>query len=579
MNKIVSFTNFLLLILFVSSHLTAQTNQDQLLSEKLAQKGEVYFSFEVEHPSAIQVLTQVISIDKLQGNTIFAYASAKEMENFRSFGYQINLLPHPGDLLSPEELRPAGSGPGSRNTWDYYPTYEEYLTFMEEFVTDYPNICDSILAGYSIQNREIRGVKISDNVGEEEAEPQFLYTATIHGDETTGYINTLHLIDYLLSNYGSDPRITEMIDNTEIFIFPLTNPDGTYWGGNNSVYGARRYNANNVDINRNFPDPEDGPHPDGNEWQPETVTMMDLASANHFAIGANFHGGEEVINYPWDTWSRFAADDAWWQFVSHEYADTAHVYSPPGYLTGFNNGITNGYAWYTISGGRQDYMNYFHNCRESTMEISSVKLIPASQLLNHWEYNYRSMLNYIDQANYGVQGIVTDSVTGEPLQARVSIPLHDIDNSYVNTKLPTGFYSRYLAEGSYNMRFTAIGYFGKTIEGVTVDNYEKTLLNVELVPLNIGFPEDRSTTRQSIVFPNPAKEKIWLTLPVSSGTNILVTIHDITGKTLINRQLHYEGDGRDSGSVLPVHDLNPGLYVIVVTTPDGRIFNDRLLVQ
>ncbi len=172
-----------------------------------------------------------------------------------------------------------------------------------------------------------------------------------------------------------------MINNIDIWINPLANPDGTYAGGNNSVNGAQRYNANYVDLNRNYRDPADGPHPDGEEWQPETVAFMNFAEDRDFVMSANFHGGTEVINYPWDTWSRFAADDEWWQLVSHEYADTCQAHSPSNYMNEFDDGITNGYAWYRITGGRQDYMNYFQQCREVTMEISDVKLIPASQLL------------------------------------------------------------------------------------------------------------------------------------------------------------------------------------------------------
>ncbi len=186
----------------------------------------------------------------------------------------------------------------------------------------------------------------------------------MHGDETTGYILLLRLIDHLLSNYGADTELTSLINNTEIWINPLANPDGTYASGNHTVFGATRGNANLVNLNRNYPDPEDGQHPDGNTWQVETLAFMDLAEEQNFALAANTHGGAEVVNYPWDTWSRLAADDDWWQMVAHEYADTAQYYSPSGYFNGFNDGITNGYAWYSISGGRQDYMNYFHHCRE-----------------------------------------------------------------------------------------------------------------------------------------------------------------------------------------------------------------------
>jgi len=66
----------------------------------------------------------------------------------------------------------------------------------------------------------------------------------------------LRLIDSLLTSYGSNPRITYVIDNAEIWINPNANPDGTYHGGNGTVYGATRYNVNGYDLNRNFPDPE-----------------------------------------------------------------------------------------------------------------------------------------------------------------------------------------------------------------------------------------------------------------------------------------------------------------------------------
>jgi len=468
--------------------------------------------FNIGSPLELESLTRVISIDNVLGDQVFAYANGKGFRKFLEMGYAYTILPHPGSLLTEEQLRPPGCGKSPLQTWNFYPTYQEYIDFMDEFAADYPDIFKVISIGTSVQGRALLAVKISDNVNEQEAEPEFLYTSSIHGDETTGYVLMLHLIDYLLSNYGIDPRITEMVDNMEIYINPLANPDGTYWGGNNSVYQARRFNANGIDLNRNYPDPEDGPHPDGNAWQTETVAFMAFADSNHFVMGANFHGGAEVFNYPWDTWAKLAADDSWWQFVGHQYVDTVHLHSPGSYFSGFNNGISNGYQWYTISGGRQDYMNYWHSDREVTLEISDVKLLPANQLLTYWEYNYRSLLNYIEQAGYGVQGIVTDSVTGEPLQARIFIPLHDIDNSYVDTKLPSGYYSRLLDEGIYNIIYSATGYFPKSVYDVTVTNNETLRLDVELVPLNVAQNEPRNV-RVSMAFPNPSNGIVDLTLP------------------------------------------------------------------
>ncbi|NOR88128.1 MAG: T9SS type A sorting domain-containing protein, partial [Bacteroidales bacterium] len=242
-----------------------------------------------------------------------------------------------------------------------------------------------------------------------------------------------------------------------------------------------RYNANGIDLNRNYPDPREGAHPDGNAWQAETVAFMQIAEDNNFVMAANTHGGTEVVNYPWDTWHRLTADDDWWQMVSHEYADTAQFFSPPSYFDGFNDGITNGAAWYVITGGRQDYMNYFQGCREVTLELSHIHTLPESQLDAHWTYNKRSLINYIKQTYYGVRGIITDSITGEPLLAKVEVLSHDMDESHIYSREGQGNYHRLLKTGTYDLKYSKDGYFPKTFYGVVVNDYDSTVLNVELV--------------------------------------------------------------------------------------------------
>lgn len=441
--------------------------------------GEMYFSISIENPEIIPKLSKLVSVDNVDGKQVFAYANKEEFERFLQLGLQWSILPKPGEsgerpkMLDLAKLREV-------NNWDAYPTYEAYIEIMNQFAVDFPEICQVFSIGQSTEGRELMMVKISDNISVREAEPQFLYTGTIHGDELTGYILLLRLADYLLNNYASNPEIAELVNNAEIWINPLSNPDGTFAGGNNTVWGSTRYNANNVDLNRNYPDPEDGQHPDGKAWQPETILFMQLAEENNFVMSANTHGGAEVINYPWDTWSRLAADDDWWQFVSREYADTVHVYSPSTYLDGFVNGITNGYAWYTISGGRQDYMNYFHNCREVTMELSNTKKLQTSLLESHWNWNYRSLLNYIRQATYGISGTVTDFDTGEAIAAKVLIEGQDIDNSFVFADQANGFYQRLLDAGTYDLTFSANGYEPVTISGITVSRYTNVQQNVQL---------------------------------------------------------------------------------------------------
>ena len=461
------------------SGLSAIQNPPEI-PEILRQRNEVYFSFMVKSKSEIHEITKIISIDRVDGNLVKAYANIPQYLKFLKLGYEITLLPAPGMAEGIEMAEHTILSP--LTIWNFYPTYQNYESIMAQFQTMYPNICNLDTITTLASGRRLLVLKISDNVTIDEAEPEYLYTSSIHGDETTGYILMLHLADYLLTNYGTNPEATDLINNLEIYICPLANPDGTYYGGNSTVYGARRGNANNVDMNRNYPDPQNGPHPDGYAWQPETVAFMNFATQRHFTAAVNFHGGVEVVNYPWDTWPMLHPDDNWFQFTSRIYADTVHLHAIAGYMTFMNNGVTNGYAWYEVNGGRQDYMNYYHHCFESTIEISDVKLLPTSELLAHWDYNWRSLILMLKHTRYGVNGVVTSATTGLPVAARVFINGHDNNGSEVYSTATVGDYHRLLKAGTYALEFSAPCYLTQVVPSVVVTDYATVNLNVQLVP-------------------------------------------------------------------------------------------------
>lgn len=430
-----------------------------------AVQNEYYFRFRVIDQSEISKITRIISIDNFKDGYFYAYANDEQLQKFYDYGYFCEFITHPGRLYKPKMTSETENG----RIWTAYPTYDAFITIMNQFALAFPDICSVESLGNTVNGREILMAKISDNVNIDETEPEFLYVGTMHGDETTGYICLLNLIELLLTDYGNDPRITNIVDNMEIWISPLQNPDGTYHGGNNTVFDARRYNANGVDLNRNFPCPLEGPHPDGNAWQPETIIMMDFADEHHIAMGANFHGGTEVINYPWDFWSTLHADDDWYIYTSQIYANTAQANSPAGYMSGYNNGITNGFAWYETHGGRQDYMNYFQHAREVTMEISDTKILPEALLEDYWNYNKESMLLYIEEGLYGIHGTVKN-ISGLPLEAKIEVLNHDIDNSHIYSHPDLGDFHRYLAENIYDLQASAYGYLPQTVETVPVIN-------------------------------------------------------------------------------------------------------------
>ena len=560
MNRLILLIIYCLVLSF-AANTQALNRHNQLVNEIFASEGEKYFMFYMPSKDILDEISLILSIDNIKGNTVFAYANRTEFSRFLDFQLDYVVLPHPGDFQGDLNMKD-NINIREITEWDFYPTYEGYIDMMNQFANDYPEICTVLSIGNSVQGRELLMAKISDNVNVRESEPRFLYTSSMHGDEITAYVLMLRLIDYLLTNYGSNDRITNLVDGIEIWINPLANPDGTYAGGNNTVNGARRYNSMWVDLNRNYPDPQAGPHPDGNAWQEETLAFMDMAENYSFVAGANFHGGAEVCNYPWDTWSKLHADDDWWVYVCREWADTAQAYSPPGYLTDLNNGITNGYAWYSITGGRQDYMNYFHQCREFTMEISQTKLIPPNLLPNYWEYNYRSFLNYLEHCTFGIRGTVKDSTTNWPLLAEVKILGHEMDSSWVYSDLPNGNYHRLVDEGTYSVSYSADGYLQKIVTDVQVERKTATNVNVKLVSTGVGGIQNNAVSQAITIYPNPVtSNRIMVNASVPINT---VSVISVSGEEILNQRIY------DNQFLLLLDKVSPGMYVIIFETPKGK---------
>ena len=545
---ITPFLSLLFLSFFCHAYSQIRT---EVIEGLFSERNEVYFSFEKPGEKELLSISGIVSIDRPdKSDEITAYANRQQFSNFLELGIEYKILTQPS-MLYPATMK-SEINIKEVYDWDFYPTYDAYVSMMYQFQADYPGLCEVISIGQSNQGRELLVAKISDNISQAEGEPRFLYTSSMHGDETTGYVLMLRLINYLLSNYGTLPKVDNLVNNMEIWINPLANPDGTYAAGNNTVNGAIRFNSMGVDLNRNYPDPEDGPHPDGNPWQTETLHFMQMAEDYQFVSAANFHGGAEVCNYPWDTWAQLHADDAWWQYVCHEYADTAQQYSPPGYMSGFNDGITNGYQWYTTAGNRQDYMNYFHQCREFICEISDVKLLPANQLPAHWEYNYRSLLNYMEQSLNGIKGTVTNANTGEPVYAQVFVENHDIDSSMVFTDESSGNYFRPIYTGTYDLTFSAFGYFPQTIQNVTAVNGQLTQLDVQLIPGDLIVDFVASATN----------------IPIGST----IDFTDITFGNAISWDWAFEGGTPSTSAVQNPQNIlysDEGIYDVSLTVSDG----------
>jgi len=397
-----------------------------------------------------------------------------------------------------------------------------------------------------------------------EPEPGFVYSSSMHGDETTGFILMMRMIDYLCSAYGSDSLVTRLVDSLEIWINPLANPDGTYRLGDDTVsISKKRFNSNNADLNRNFPGIDGNKHPDGRDYQPENIAQIDFLKNVYMVMGANIHGGEEVINYPYDTWETLHADDRWYIGISREYADEAQNRSGPVlYMKGLDNGISNGYEWYNVDGSRQDWINYFNHAREVTIEISRDKDPPAEDLPFYWHYNYPSLLRYMEQCLFGIQGLIRDADNGNPLEASLRVIGHDSLNSDIISDSSTGFFARPIQEGIFDLEISRPGYETQIVEGIKVTKDQSLWIEIDLQSHKSGL--DKMITNLPILPAYVVDDGLFINIDRTGLHRVI--IFDLKGARLTEDMHFFESEGTHR-IPLPGNYPGAGMYLLKIVSP------------
>ncbi len=355
-----------------------------------------------------------------------------------------------------------------------YHNHADLTTALQDLATANPTLCHLESIGNSVQGREIWAMKVSDNPTVEEDEPEFRFMATIHGDEPVGTEMCVYMIETLVAGYGTDTRITNLVDNVELWFVPMYNPDGNALG--------QRYNANGYDLNRNFPDWYDDRDNTTSGRPLEVGLLMEWSWQHNFILSTMYHGGAQVANYPWDNnetgssvFSPTPDEDVAYA-VSYLYAST-NTYLLNG---GFTDGITNGAEWYSVSGGVQDWCYSMGGEMCITMELSNTKWPSYTTLDNYWAANEEGMFAMAEFCLRGVRGIVTDANTG--------LPLDDVNVYLDDREFPTytdgavGDYHRLAMPGTYSLTFEKDGYFSQTVSSVSVGSGAATVVDVQLVP-------------------------------------------------------------------------------------------------
>ncbi len=141
-----------------------------------------------------------------------------------------------------------------------YHTYAEVGAETAAVAAANPDIVQRFSIGQSHEGRDLWAMKISDNVATDEVEPEVMFDGGHHADEHMGVEMALEIMHWLVDGYGNNDRITRIVDNREVWIVFLVNPDGAeydirtgtyrYWRKNRQPTPGSSYVG--TDLNRNY---------------------------------------------------------------------------------------------------------------------------------------------------------------------------------------------------------------------------------------------------------------------------------------------------------------------------------------
>lgn len=409
-----------------------------------------------------------------------------------------------------------------------YHTYDEIKTEIDSLQDAYPQfvMVDSIGSTTGAPYQEplpIWAVKLSDNPAINEDEPAVLFVGQCHAEEILGVEITMYMIKEILNNYYMNPY-TIWLNNLEIWFVPSINPEGLQVvmdsldtsfrknkrdNNNNGIFDFVQGPGNDidgVDLNRNYSFNwvhgdtlyEPGGYEEYDYYRGPasfseggTQAIRDLADAQHFIFSINWHSSRsglfsEQVFYSWERkGNKKPPDFAVNQNIGETVAGLIVTEDGSGY---YEPSPTLG-----RKGNAQDWFYQSHSTTQLLIECGTSNLQPGGSQVwlvddtcqrckvgAYWLLS--RTLGYETDASM-LTGHVSDSITGEPLEAEIVV--EEFTKPYLEPRMSDVLYGRFwrvLQVGSYDIRVKKYGYEEKLIENVVVNNSAWTELDIELVP-------------------------------------------------------------------------------------------------
>lgn len=329
-----------------------------------------------------------------EGGRVQVVGDAEERARLAAAGFEAvvvheDLVAHYASRLSNEAARAAGpaalgawlSPPFGQGSQGGYYEWAEVVSVLDQIAAAYPALTTSKFSlGQSLEGRDLWAIKLSDNPGVDENEPEVRFDAMHHAREPESMQALLWAFLHLVENYGTDPLATWIVDNREIWFVPVVNPDGYVFNQVNTPGGGglwrknRRDNGDStfgVDINRNYTfgwgTDNEGSSPStfsetyrgtAPASEPEIQAMEAFMVARDFRTALSVHTFSNLWLYPWGYVAGTSPDEA-------AFAELAGLATEAnGYVAGPVSLVL-----YLANGGTNDHEYALHDTLSFTPEI------------------------------------------------------------------------------------------------------------------------------------------------------------------------------------------------------------------
>ena len=241
--------------------------------------------------------------------------------------------------------------------------HHEDLTYdLNQWEAEYPNLMEVSIIGYSILGHELWNIHLTNFDENRDKElPKIYLDGGHHGNEYCGSEITILTLQYLIENYGTDPDVTFILDNSHVYVTPMINPDG--------IDLDTRFNANQVDLNRNYPymwTPATT-HGSGPGSEPEVAANIEFMAQHEFDLFITGHTGIVMLIYPWGYTKDPSPDRSLFEKIEEEVEDQWDI------ETGQSAVIL-----YPAAGTGKDHGYAINRAPSWTFEVDDEQFVPVS---------------------------------------------------------------------------------------------------------------------------------------------------------------------------------------------------------